>query len=111
LKGPAGAAAPAAPTSPRWYPSRQQLDSPAALASAFKVLLDQHYALADAHQALLAKTSAAAGAPATPPGPPPGSGPVDTQLLGLHVAPVDVQTLADGATLKFNKASGNFEFS
>lgn len=93
----------------RWYPSTEQLKDPRDVAAAFKQLLDQHYALQDAHAALQAKMAAPSAA--APAGPPPGSGPTDSQLLGLHVAPIDTQSLADGATLKFVKASGNFQFS
>lgn len=92
----------------RWYPSHEQLKDPAAAAAAFKQVLDQFYALQDSHADLAAKINAPT---ATTSGPPAGSGPTDSQLLGLHVAPIDTATLADGATLKFNKASGNFEFS
>lgn len=98
---PTGAAA-------RWYPSSQQLKDTSSITAAFKQLLDQHYALADAHSALMAKVNAPQ---ATPKGPPAGSGPTDSQLLGLRVAPVDTQTLADGSTLTFNKANGNLEFT
>jgi hypothetical protein len=94
-------------SSQRWYPSKSQLDSPEKLAAAFKQMLDQHYSLVD--------RSAAANATAAPSntsssGFPPGSGPYDTTLLGLRVAPVDVQTLADGTKLTFVKKSGNFQF-
>lgn len=92
----------------RWYPTHQQLRDTPSIAAAFKQLLDQHYELADAHAKLLEKVNAPATAPK---GPPPGSGPTDTQLLGLRVSPVDTQTLANGATLKYNAVSGNFEFS
>ena len=93
----------------RWFPTRQQLGDPGALERSFRQLLTQHYDLQDKFDALHAKVHA----PASPAesGPPPGSGPTDTQLLGLRVAPVDVQTLADGAALKFDKKSGNFRFS
>lgn len=90
----------------RWYPNKTQLKDVDATHRAFKQVLDQHYALVDKINAMQEK----AGTPATK-GPPPGSGPTDTQICGLFVAPVDVQTLANGATLKFDKASGNFKFS
>jgi hypothetical protein len=95
-----------------WYPVGEQLKDASSLQRTFKQVLDQLYALQDqhdklkeAHSALQAKVGATQG------GPPPGSGPSDSMLLGLRVAPVDTQTLANGATLKFVKASGNFQFS
>lgn len=98
----------------RWYPSHDQLKDVDATHRAFKQLLDQHYALVDQVNGM----SAAKAAPASvnagetkTAAAPPGSGPVDTMLLGLRVAPVDSQTLANGATLKYDKASGNFKFS
>ena len=94
-----------------WYPTIDQVKDPSATQRAFKQVLDQFYALQDQHDALKrehdtlkAKVSDAKD------GPPPGSGPTDTQLLGLRVAPIDTQTLANGATLKYNKATGNFSF-
>lgn len=89
----------------RWYPSENQLKDPAALRAAFKQLLDQFYTLQDQLNNA-AQSSVAAPKPS---GPPPGSGPSDTMLLGLRVAPVDVQTLADGVQLTYVKASGNFQ--
>lgn len=103
---------PAKPSSSRWYPTISQLKDASATHRAFKQMLDQFYSLQDQHNALLkdhAALQAKVGEKQS--GPPPGSGPSDTMLLGLHVAPVDVQTLANGATLKFNKSSGNFGFS
>ena len=103
----------------RWYPTSLQLNSPSGLERSCRQLLSQHYdlqdkfaAMADAHAQLQAdhasvkqqladaqSTIAAANGPAT------------TKLLGLHVAPVDTTTLANGATLKFSKTQGNFIFS
>jgi hypothetical protein len=71
-------------------------------------VLNQHYALTDQVNAL---SKQASDPPAAPSGPPPGCGPADSQICGLRVVPVDTQKLANGATLKFNKNSGNFEFS
>jgi hypothetical protein len=94
-----------------WYPTESQLKDPAATHRALKQVLDQFYALQDQHDALKAShTALLAKSNAKTEGPPPGSGPTDTQLCGLRVAPVDVNSLANGATLKFNKASGNFSF-
>jgi hypothetical protein len=88
-----------------------QLRNPKETRAALKQVLDQFYSLQDQHNALqkshaelLAKSSE------KPSGPPPGSGPTDTQLLGLFVEPVDTNSLANGATLKFNKARGIFSF-
>jgi len=104
----------------RWYPTQDQLKDPAATERSFRQALTQLYALTDRVGQLEAVGGAATGnsgaagaadaASASAPGPPPGSGPADTMLLGLHVAPIDTQTLANGATLKFNKAAGNFYF-
>jgi hypothetical protein len=95
-----------------WYPSSDQLKDPASTQRAMKQVLDQLYALQDQHDKLQAAHSALqakVNAPVS--GPPPGSGPTDTQILGLRVEPVDTQVLANGAALKFNKARGTFSFS
>lgn len=101
-----------APDQSRWYPSANQLADPAASASALRVVLDQFYALQDRHEALQAshaelksKVGASSG------GPPAGSGPADSMILGLRVGPMDTNTLADGAALKYVKKNGAFEFS
>lgn len=95
----------------RWFPTRDQLKDTTSIERSFRQLLTQHYALQDqlnatreqlAKPQLMPRTSTS--------GPPPGSGPTDTMLLGLRVAPVDVGTLADGAILKFDKKSGQFHF-
>lgn len=106
----AGAGAKANPGS-HWYPTISQLKDPASAHAMMKQVLDQFYALQDQHDAL-AQSHAALSAKvnATPEGPPPGSGPADTQLCGLRVAPIDSNSLANGATLKYNKATGNFSF-
>jgi hypothetical protein len=95
----------------RWYPTESQLKDPASTTRALKQVLDQfytlqtqHQALQHSHDALLAKTNV------KPSGPPPGSGPSDTQLLGLRVEPVDTNNLANGATLKYNSSRGTFSF-
>ena len=90
----------------RWYPSKQQIkEDPEAV---IRQVLKQHYDLQDRHTALLAKVNTPA---AKPTGPPPGSGPTDTMLCGLRVAPVDSRALANGATLKWVAADGRFKFS
>jgi hypothetical protein len=91
----------------RWYPTTQQLKDPSALERSFRQLLEQHYALQDAHDALVAKVNAPVSKPT---GPPPGSGPTDTQICGLFVAPIDANSLADGTKLTYVKAQGQFVF-
>jgi hypothetical protein len=75
---------------------------------AFKQLLDQHYELQDRFDVL--QKSQAMPSASAPAGPPPGSGPTDTQLLGLFVKPVDTHTLADGVKLTWVRKNGRFEF-
>ena len=91
-----------------WYPTQAQLADPEKIERAFRNLLDLHYAL-EKHVVNLTDHIAKTTKPTT--GPPPGSGPSDSMLLGLRVAPVDTSTLADGATLKFSKKNGNLQFS
>ena len=99
-------------TGERWYPSRNQLKDPESLERTLRQVLHQHYTLQDQFAALLkAKSVAAAPTTSAPAGPPPGSGPTDTMLCGLYVAPIDTTKLADGATLKYSKTNGNFHFS
>jgi len=93
----------------RWYPTQQQL-KPENLERTIRQMLAQHYDLQDqldAAREQLAKPQLAPSKSGTPP----GSGPADSMLLGLRVAPVDTASLADGATLKFSKKNGNFSFS
>lgn len=73
----------------------------------FKQVLDQHYQLVDAFEAYKRDNPPKIAGET---GVPPGSGPADTVLLGLHVAPVDTRTLADGTKLTYVKAAGNFQF-
>jgi len=94
----------------RWYPSKTQLSDPGALERSFRQLLNQHYALQDKHDALLARVNSMGQDGERGPFPA-GTGPTDSLLLGLHVGPADTSTLANGATLKYVKASGNFQFS
>lgn len=96
-----------APSDSRWFPTRNQLDDPEKLLSTLRQVLTQHYNLVDTFNEYKKMNPPAPASPATPP----GSGPADTMLLGLPVAPVDTATLANGATLKFVKAAGNFQFS
>jgi hypothetical protein len=90
----------------RWYPSQEQLKDPSSLERSFRQLLTQHYDLQDQHDALLAKVNAKPAATTSQD----TSGPATTKLLGLHVEPVDTNSLANGATLKFNKSRGTFSF-
>jgi hypothetical protein len=95
----------------RWYPTETALKGPRETQRTLKQVLDQLYSLQDQHNALQqahSELQAKVGGKAS--GPPPGSGPADTQLLGLYVEPVDTNTLADGTALKFNKARGTFSF-
>jgi hypothetical protein len=89
----------------KWYPTRTQLEGTPALERAFRQLLTQHYELRDKFNAMEAKQKETQN-----PKHPPGSGPTDTQLCGLYVQPVNPQTMANGATLKWNKSTGNFSF-
>lgn len=73
----------------------------------FKQVLDQHYRLVDEFERYKRDNPPK---PAGANGAPPGTGPADTMLLGLRVAPVDTRTLADGTKLTYVKAAGNFQF-
>ena len=96
-----------APKSERWYPSKQQLDTPEKSQAAIRRVLDLHYQLQDAHNDLKSQIAAPAGGKSNVT----SSSPTSQQLLGLPVAPVNTQSLADGATLKWSKANGHFTFS
>jgi|SRR5689334_757677 len=97
--------------SQRYYPTEADLSTPAKARAALQQVLKQHYELADqvSKSAPVSSAVAAAKASAATAGTP--SGPTNTFLLGLPVIPVDVSTLADGATLKWNKASGSWKVS
>jgi hypothetical protein len=92
----------------RWYPTTGQLKDPDAVERALRQVLDQHYALQDQFHAL-SKAHADLKA-ATTGDKMPGHGPADTRICGLFVQPVDTNTMANGATLKFNRTQGNFSF-
>lgn len=99
---------PGDPQGHNWYPSERQLSNPSDLERAIRQVLLQQYNLEaqvrKLEAALAAKgTDAKVGAPA-------GSGPTDSMLLGLHVAPIDTRTLPDGAKLQWSKATGQFVF-
>ena len=94
-----------------WYPTEDQVKSPRATTQALRIVLDQFYALQDQHDALKQaheelKSRVPAGASG---GPPPGSGPTDSMLLGLRVAPIDTQTKATGSALSFDAPSGQLK--
>lgn len=91
----------------RYYPTEADLSTPKKARAVLQQVLKQHYELLDAHTALQAQVAAQAAAPS----PPPSNGPTNTQLLGLPVTPIDTSTLTNGATLKWNKATGSFIFS
>jgi hypothetical protein len=92
----------------RWFPSSEQLKDPSALERSFRQLLTQHYDLQDRFAELHAKVHTPASGKSS--GPPPGSGPSDTQILGLRVAPIDTATLVDGTKLTYVKKDGSFQF-
>lgn len=84
----------------RWFPTTNQLDTPEKLERAFRQVLEQHYSLVDR---TAKPTSHEVGAPE-------GQGPSNTKFLGLNVVPIDTNTLANGAVLKYDKVNGNFFF-
>ena len=92
----------------RYFPTTDKLGSPRNLLSVFQQVLTQHYKLRDDFDKYRAANPPSTGEKKS--GPPLGSGPTDTQICGLFVQPVDTSTLADGATLKFDKKSGTFHF-
>lgn len=89
----------------RWYPSEQQLKDPVSLEKAFRQLLQMHYTLQDKMATMHDNSHKAHEGNGNG-----GSSPSNSMLLGLRVSPVDPETLADGATLKFNKKNGTFSF-
>jgi hypothetical protein len=91
----------------RWFPNQTQLAGPDTLERSFRQLLTMHYSLQDRFDALMQRQSAKTMQEQSGG----GGGPVDTMIAGLRVQPVDTTTLANGATLKWDKASGTFKFS
>lgn len=89
----------------RWYPNEQRLSSPAKTNAVMKEVLDRHYALADKVSAMAADKPAEQSRIVQP------GGPTNTTMLGLPVGPADTRSLANGATLKYVRASGLFLFS
>ena len=92
----------------RFYPTADKLANPKDIQAMLKQILDQHYALSDRFEAY--KKANPPQVPAQEGKVPLGSGPVDTMLLGLRVAPIDAATLTDGTKLTWVKAAGNFQF-
>ena len=91
-----------------WYPTEDQLKSTATLKNTLRIVLDQFYALQDQHDALKKSHDALSAKVAADP--PSANGPATTKFLGLNVEPVDTNSLANGAILKYNKAKGTFSF-
>lgn len=90
-----------------YYPTEKDFESPAKMRAVLQQVLKQHYELVDRHEELKAQVAIQAQ---TPP-PPQPNGPTNTLLLGLPVTPIDALSLTNGATLKWDKASGSFKFS
>jgi hypothetical protein len=83
---------------------------PASVQRTLKQVLDQFYALQDRHAELQSQMQTTVKGTTQSKGALAGSGPTDTMLLGLRVAPVDTSTLIDGVKLTYVKAQGRFEF-
>jgi hypothetical protein len=96
------------PSKGRWYPTKSQLKDPDALERTLRQVLTQHYNLVDQVGGMREQMSQPARGKQ---GPPPGSGPMDSMLLGLPVAPTDLSKLADGTKLTYDKKNGIFRFS
>jgi len=100
--------------SSRWFPTGHQVrEEGGALERTLRQVLTQHYALQDKvdgmEKAQATSAKSAAGGKAGPF--PPGCGPADTYVLGLPVTPVDVQTLTNGVSLKYDAKQRCFTFS
>ena len=91
--------------STRWYPNVSDLQTPEGAHRVLKQVLDQHYSFVDRVNAQ-AKAPAPAAASAAD-----TSGPATTKFMGLNVAPIDTSSLANGATLKWDKVNGTFKVS
>ena len=96
------------PVQSRFFPTLSQVSTPEALERTFRQVLTQLYTLTDRHDTL--RSEVHYPAPKPTPQFPAGCGPVDTVICGLPVLPVDVQKLANGATLKWNASAGLFYF-
>jgi hypothetical protein len=90
----------------RWFPTKVQVSDPESVERTMRQTLTQLYSLQDQHNALKAQVSKPA---AVPTGSPPGSGPTDTQICGLPVAPVDTSQIGDGSSITWSSTNGNFQ--
>jgi hypothetical protein len=90
----------------RWYPSENQLGSPADVQKALKQVLDLHYGLEDQQNTLAKRIPEVPQHTATSTPNPPST----TSLLGLPVGPVDTTKLADGTKLTYVAAQRMFVF-
>jgi hypothetical protein len=97
-------------TQTRYYPTETDLSTPEKARAALQQVMKQHYELADAHAALQTAHAQTLDMVQKLASTPPPNGPTNTRFLGLSVTPVDPTTLADGATLRWNKSSGQFKF-
>ncbi len=93
----------------KWYPSSEQLKDPQSTERAFRELLRMHYALTEQVGTLHKKVDTMPAMAGTKASQVPNSAAV-TNILGLPISPSDTTQLADGATLKYNKATRNFSF-
>lgn len=99
------------PQQARYYPTEVDLSTPKKARAVLQQVLKQHYELADSHTVLKQQNTDLAAQVATLQRIPPPGGPTNTQILGLPVIPIDTSSLANGATLKWDRASGSFKFS
>lgn len=94
-----------------YMPTEQDLKTPRGVRAALQQVLKQHYELADAHaklQAAHAQTLAQVQKLAAIP---PPMGPGNSLILGIPVTPVDTNSLATGASVKWDKPSGSWKVS
>lgn len=94
----------------RWQITPQQA-KPDKLHATLKQVLKMHYDLVDQHAALQKSFADAQAQIKTLQNAPPAGGALNSQLLGIQVQPTDTQTLANGATLKYDKPSGTLKIS
>lgn len=94
-----------------YYPTESDLSTPAKARSVLQQVLKQHYELRDAHDALQTAHAQTIAELAALKSRPPAMGPLNSQVVGLPIQPVDVKSLANGATIKWNSATGTFIIS
>lgn len=94
-----------------YYPTEQELKDPRSTRRVLQQVLKQHYDLARSHAEALQTVDDLKGQLARVRATPTPMGPTNSQILGLPVTPIDTNSLANGATLKWNKATGSFIFS